>query len=91
LGPPPTHDSNFTPSILSIALITTKNKTGLEIQKELEKKNIIIGVPDLESIHIYNEIKMPKEIQDNIIRISLSDGVSQQDISTFISALQKII
>ena len=91
LGPPPNNDSYFTPSILSIALITTKNKTGLEIQKELEKKNIIIGVPDLESIHIYNEIKMPKEIQDHIIRISLSDSVSQQDISTFITALQKII
>jgi cysteine sulfinate desulfinase/cysteine desulfurase-like protein len=91
LGPPTNNESYFTPSILSIALITTKKKTGVDIKKELEKKNIIIGVPDLDSIHIYNEIKMPKEIQNHIIRISLSDDVSQQNINTFITALQKII
>lgn len=91
LGPPTNNESYFTPSILSIALITNKKKTGLDIQKELEKKDIIIGVPELDSIHIYNEIKMPKEIQNHIIRISLSDDVSQQDINKFVTTLQKIL
>lgn len=91
LGPPMNNESYYTPSILSIAIITSKNKSGLEIQKELEKKNIIIGVPDIEYIHIYNEIKMPKTIQNNIIRISLSDDVSQQDINKFITTLQKLL
>jgi cysteine sulfinate desulfinase/cysteine desulfurase-like protein len=91
LGPPTNNESYFTPSILSIALITNKNKSGLDIQTELEKKDIIIGVPEIDSIHIYNEIKMPKEIQNNIIRISLSDDLSQQDINKFITALQKIL
>jgi cysteine desulfurase len=91
LGPPTSNECYFTPSILSIALINSKDKTGIDIQKELEKKNIIIGVPALDSIHIYNEIKMPKEIQNYIIRISLSDDISQNDINKFITTLQKML
>lgn len=91
LGPPMNNESYYTPSILSIALITSKNKTGVELQKELEKKDIIIGVPDIDALHIYDEIKMPQEIQNSIIRISLSDDVSQQDITKFITTLQKML
>jgi len=91
LGPPINNESYYTPSILSIALITKNKKTSIEIQKELEQKGIIVGVPDIESIHNYNEINMPKEIQNHIIRISLADDVSQQDINKFILTLQKII
>lgn len=91
LGPPTSNECYFTPSILSIALINNKKKTGLDIQNELEKKDIIIGVPELNSIHIYNEIKMPKDIQNQIIRISLSDDISQPDINKFITTLQKML
>ena len=83
LGPPVSNDSYYTPSILSLAIINGKGKTGEDIKKELEKKNIIIGVPDVENNYIYNEIKMPKEVQNSIIRISLSDDISQSDINKF--------
>lgn len=91
LGPPTNNESYYTPSILSLALINSKGKTGENIKKELEKKNIIIGVPDVEKNYIYNEIKMPKDVQNFIIRISLSDYVSQVDINKFINDLKKLL
>lgn len=90
LGPPPNNESYYTPGILSIIVINKKNKTGKDIQQELEKKNIIIGVPDLDSIHIYDEIKMQPEIQHHIIRISLADDINLPDISKFLAELYKV-
>jgi hypothetical protein len=91
LGPPITNESYYTPYILSLVIKSKSNKTSIEIQKELEKKNIIIGVPDIDSLKIYDDIKMDKENQKYIIRISLSDEINQQDITTFITTLQNII
>jgi cysteine desulfurase len=91
LGPPSNNESYYTPSILSLIVINKKNKTGKDIQKELEKKDIIIGVPDLDSVHVYNEIKMPVDIQKNIIRISLADDINPPDIAKFLTAFDKII
>lgn len=91
LGPPTSNDSYYTPSILSLAIISEKNKTGLLIKNELEKKGIIIGAPDLDNNFMYREIGMPEEILKHIIRISLSDDINQNDINKFVSALKSII
>jgi hypothetical protein len=89
LGPPINNESYYTPCILSFALIN--NKTNVMIQKELQKLNIMIGVPDANSINIYNEIKIPKLLHQYIIRISLSDDISHHDINKFINNLQKLL
>lgn len=91
LGPPVSNESYYTPCILSL-LVKSKSKiVAKDIQRELEKKNIIIGIPDIDSIKIYDEIKMSKEDQTHVVRISLSDDITQQDINVFISEIKKII
>lgn len=91
LGPPISNESYYTPCILSILIKSNSKITAKDIQKELEKKDIIIGIPDIDAIKIYDEIKMNKEDQSCIIRISLSDDITQQNINTFISEIKKII
>jgi cysteine desulfurase len=91
LGPPVNNESYYTPSILSIILISEKNKTGDDIKKELEKKHIIIGVPDIENNVMYNDIGVPKDALKYIIRISLSDEITQVNIDKFITCLISII
>jgi len=76
LGPPPDNESYYTPSILSFIITTPENKTGADIQEELKKKNIIIGLPNIEGI--------PKESQPFIVRIALSDENTEDDIDKFI-------
>lgn len=90
LGPPVNNESYYTPSILSFMLSSPKQKTAAMIKDELEKKEIFIGVPDLDKTQIYNEIGMPKEAQPYIIRVSLSDDITSDDINTFISEIHKI-
>jgi cysteine sulfinate desulfinase/cysteine desulfurase-like protein len=89
LGPPPSNESYYTPSILAFILINSKNKTNIQIKKELEKKCIMVSTPD--DTYVYDEIKIPKDIQQFIIRISISDMISQDQINKFISTIQKII
>jgi cysteine desulfurase len=91
LGPPANNESYYTPSILSIVIISEKNKTGQDIKKELEKKCIIIGVPDIEKNVMYADIGMPPESLKYIIRISLSDDITQENIDKFIDTLKSII
>jgi cysteine sulfinate desulfinase/cysteine desulfurase-like protein len=91
LGPPISNESYYTPSILSLLIKSKKNITAVDIQIALEKRNIIIGVPNINSIIIYDEIKMKKEDQKFVIRISLSDQINQSDINYFIIEFQKII
>lgn len=91
LGPPTSNESYYTPSILSLILISDKNKTGGDIKKDLEKKGIIIGVPDIERNFMYKEIGMPEDALKYIIRISLSDDINQADINKFITAIKCII
>lgn len=91
LGPPISNESYYTPCILSILIKSNSKITAKDIQKELEKKDIIIGIPDIDAIKIYDDIKMNKEDQSRIIRISLSDNITQQDINTFMSEIKKII
>ena len=76
---------------ISERVLRINNLGSEDIKKDLEKKDIIIGVPSFESITLYNEIKMNKIEQKNIIRISLSDDISQLEINTFVTELQKII
>ena len=91
LGPPTNNESYYTPSILSIVLISEKNKTGEEIKIELEKKCIIIGVPNIVKNVMYTDIGMPPESLKYIIRISLSDDITQANIDKFIDTLKSII
>lgn len=87
LGPPANNESYYTPSILSLAIINKKKKTGKDIQTELEKKNIIIGVPKLNGIYNNNSALTNKQM----IRITLSDNITMSDITIFLNALYKII
>lgn len=91
LGPPANNESYYTPSILSIILISDKNKTGIDIKAELESKEIIIGVPDIEQNIMYKDMGMPQESVKYIIRISLHDDIVQTDIDKLVETLKKII
>jgi cysteine sulfinate desulfinase/cysteine desulfurase-like protein len=91
LGPPTSNESYYTPSILSLVLISDKKKSGLDIKTDLEKKGIIIGVPDLDNNFMYKEIGMPEEALKHIIRISLSDDIKQNDVNKFVAAIKCVI
>jgi cysteine sulfinate desulfinase/cysteine desulfurase-like protein len=91
LGPPINNESYYTPSILSVILLNIKNKSNTIIKKELEKKNIILGIPDPKYSYVFDEIKIPKDIQQYILRISISDNLTHTNIDKFVSALGKII
>jgi cysteine desulfurase len=91
LGPPTSNESYYTPSILSLIIISEKKKTGADIKKELEKKGIIIGVPDIDKNFMYKELGMPEESLKYIIRISLSDDINQVEINKFIASIKCII
>jgi cysteine desulfurase len=91
LGPPTSNESYYTPSILSLVLISEKKKSGIDIKKDLEKRGIIIGVPEIEKNFMYTEMGMPEESLKYIIRISLSDDINQLDINKFVAALKCII
>jgi cysteine sulfinate desulfinase/cysteine desulfurase-like protein len=91
LGPPIDNNSYYTPSILSLVILGSKKKTASIIQSELKKKGIIIGIPDLSKNNIYDEIGMPEDAQPYIIRISLSDNITQPDINKFIKTIKGII
>ena len=88
LGPPTSNESYYTPSILSLVLISDKKKSGVDIKTDLEKKGIIIGVPDLDNNFMYKEIGMPEEALKHIIRISLSDDIKQNDVNKFVAAIK---
>lgn len=91
LGPPTSNESYYTPSILSLVLISDKKKSGVDIKTDLEKKGIIIGVPDLDNNFMYKEIGMPEEALNHIIRISLSDDIKQNDVNKFVAAIKCVI
>ena len=100
LGPPVDNISYYTPSILSLVIITGKHRTGTEIQKTLRDKGIMIGLPNLNEcdneakdkekcvLNMYDEIGMPKDAQKFIIRISLSDDLTQNKITKLNDALK---
>jgi cysteine sulfinate desulfinase/cysteine desulfurase-like protein len=89
LGPPPDNTAYYTPGILSILMISNKKKTNKDIKQELEKRGIVIGIPDL--TYMYKEMGIPDEAQDYIIRISLSDQVTQDNVDEFVKTLKNII
>lgn len=91
LGPPANNESYYTPSILSLMIISDKKKTGDNIKKELEKMGIIIGVHDINKNFMYKEIGIPKDAINYIIRLSLSDDLTQDDVNKFINAIKSII
>jgi cysteine sulfinate desulfinase/cysteine desulfurase-like protein len=91
LGPPTSNESYYTPSILSMVVISDKKKTGMDIKQSLEKKGIIIGVPETDKNFMYKEIGMPDEALQHIIRISLADDITQSDINKFVAELKCVI
>ena len=91
LGPPVDNTSYYTPGILSLVIIGSKKKTGEIIKKDLEKKGIVVGLPDLSRNNMYDEIGMPEEAQKYIIRISLSDDITQANVTKFITSLKGVI
>ena len=92
LGPPADNNAYYTPSILSFIIINDKNKNNKQIKNELEKYNIIIGIPTDDTLpDFYDNIGIPKEAKQYIIRISLSDNLSQSNICSFTKKICKII
>jgi cysteine sulfinate desulfinase/cysteine desulfurase-like protein len=92
LGPPTDNNAYYTPSILSFILINDKNKQNIQIKDELEKNNIIIGIPTNDILpDFYDNIGIPEDAKKFIIRISLSDELTQSDICNFTKQLNKII
>jgi len=106
LGPPIDNNSYYTPSILSFIIINDKKRDNIYIKEELEKNNIIIGIPsynisdidDFSNDHntsnkkdFYDNIGIPIDAKKYIINISINDNLSQNNIDYFINKLYKII
>ena len=91
LGPPPDNESYFTPSIISIIILNEKNITGAIIKDKLELEGIIIGVPEIEKNIMYQEMGLPEASLKYIIRISLDDSITHDNIEKFITQLKYII
>lgn len=89
LGPPVSNESYYIPSILSFILLGKKNKSAFDIKKELEKKNIIMGVPDIQSNHTFESLKIPQDTQKFIVKLTLPDYLQQTHVDMFINELSK--
>ncbi len=89
LGPPASNTCYYTPSILSLVIINKANKTNVELKQYLEKKNIVIGIPD--ETDLLDQIGMPKEAQNFVIRISIPDNITKEKIDLFITTIKKLI
>lgn len=89
LGPPASNTCYYTPSILSLVIINKANKTNIELKQYLEKKKIVIGIPD--ETDLLDQIGMPKEAQNFVIRISIPDNITKEKIDLFIATIKKLI
>jgi cysteine desulfurase len=101
LGPPCNNVAYYTPGILSFLVVSGRGKTAADIQASLEKKGIAIGLPYIGSCsdtddpvqstcipNMYDEIGVPPEAQQFIVRISLADSLTQANITQFIEAFR---
>ena len=107
LGPPVDNNSYYTPSILSFMIINDKKLDNIYIKEELEKNNIIIGIPSYSNPNnvtdysngenntklndFYDNIGIPLGAKKYILYISLNDNLTQNNIDYFIKKLYKII
>lgn len=89
LGPPASNTCYYTPSILSLVIINKTNKTNVELKQYLEKKNIIIGIPD--KTELLDQIGMPQEAQQFVVRISIPDNITKEKIDLFIATIKKLL
>ena len=88
LGPPVNNESYYTFSILSIIFLC--DISAKEIKDKLEKKNILINIPDIgnSSEILYKEMNMETKLKNNIVRFFIHDGISQANIDTLIKELK---
>jgi cysteine desulfurase len=93
---------NVLPNTLLLSFVKNKDypkKTELEpfcnvkIKKALNKKKIIISIgsacatSEVKASHVLYAIKAPEKIRQGVIRVSLSDHINDQDITTFTKEL----
>lgn len=92
LGPPIDSNAYYTPSILSFIIINDKQKDNKQIKNELKDNNIIIGAPNDDDVsNFYDNIGIPSDAKQYIIRLSLDDNLSQSDIYIFTKKIYKIL
>jgi cysteine desulfurase len=102
LGP---KDNNniITPNVLpnTILISFVKNKgpafCNVDLKKHLDKKNIIVSIGSAcntlstSSSHVLSEIRAPVNIKQGVIRISLSDNTTLQEIDIAVKELIKSV
>jgi cysteine sulfinate desulfinase/cysteine desulfurase-like protein len=88
LGPPLDNESYYVPGILSMLILSKKK---VNIQNELEKKNIKIRSGCGDNEYVYDAITTPKELKDSVIHITISDTTSPANIDKLVKCMQKIL
>jgi cysteine sulfinate desulfinase/cysteine desulfurase-like protein len=88
LGPPLDDESYYVPGILSMSVLSNKK---VNIQKELEKKNIKIRSGYGDNEHVYDAITAPKEVKDSVIHINITDTTSPANIDKLAKCMKKIL
>jgi cysteine sulfinate desulfinase/cysteine desulfurase-like protein len=88
LGPPLDNESYYVPGILSMAVLSKKK---VNIQKELEKKNIKIRSGYGDNEYVYDAITAPKEVKDSVIHITITDAISPANIDKLAKCMKKIL
>jgi cysteine sulfinate desulfinase/cysteine desulfurase-like protein len=88
LGPPLDNESYYVPGILSMAVLSKKK---VDIQKELEKKNIKIRSGYGDNEYVYDAITAPKEVKDSVIHITITDTTSPANIDKLAKCMKKIL
>jgi cysteine sulfinate desulfinase/cysteine desulfurase-like protein len=88
LGPPLDNESYYVPGILSMSVLSKKK---VNLQKELEKKKIMIRSGYGDDEHVYDAITAPQEVKDAVIHITISDTTSPANVDKLAKCMQKIL
>lgn len=99
LGPPLEMTDKYIPNTLLIAFAknTGKEFCNADLREDLEKQGIVVGIgsacltTSLKASHVLEAISAPPVIQRSVIRISMSDDTTKEDINHFVNAYIKAI
>ena len=92
LGPPIDNVAYYTPSILSFIIMTKKNIDNITIKKKLENHNIFIcnTINNSYDDSFYNDIGIPSDAKKYIIRLSINDNITSDNIKFFIKIFMNV-
>jgi selenocysteine lyase/cysteine desulfurase len=91
LGPPINNEAYYTFSIVSIIFVC--DTPAKDIKEKLEKKNILISIPEIgnSSEILYKEMNMEANLKNNIVRFFIHDSITSAEIDILIKEISNIL